>query len=92
MAREPDALPSLSSSRRQRLESLVAPGIVDKLEYAVIVREISMATDQTESFFHALAPAFVANVLTVALVYCFVMINQREKHGEEGKAAFHISG
>jgi hypothetical protein len=51
----------------------------------VIVREISLATDQTESFFHALAPALVANVLTVVFVYCFAMINQREKRGEEGR-------
>jgi hypothetical protein len=51
----------------------------------VIVREISIGTDKTESFFHALAPALVANVLTVVFVYCFAMINQREKRGEEGR-------
>jgi len=51
----------------------------------VIVREISTATDPTVSFFHALAPPLVANVLTVALVYCFAMINQREKRGEKGR-------
>ena len=51
----------------------------------MIGREISMATDQTESFFHALAPPLVANLLTVVLVYCFAMINQREKRGEEGR-------
>jgi hypothetical protein len=31
----------------------------------MIVREIPIDTDQTESFFHALVPALVANVLTV---------------------------
>jgi hypothetical protein len=51
----------------------------------VIVREISIAPDQTESFFHALAPALVANILTVVFVYCLAMINQREKRGEEGR-------
>jgi hypothetical protein len=51
----------------------------------VIVREISTATDQMVSFFHALAPPLVANVLTVVLIYCFTMINQREKLGEEGR-------
>jgi hypothetical protein len=51
----------------------------------VIVREISIGTDQTVSFFHALAPALVANVMTVVLVYCFAMISQREKRGEEGR-------
>jgi hypothetical protein len=49
----------------------------------VIVREIPTVTDQPESLFHALAPPLVANILTVVLVYCFAMINQREKHGEE---------
>jgi hypothetical protein len=44
----------------------------------VIVREISTATDQTASFFHALAPPLAANVLTVVLVYCFAMINRRK--------------
>ena len=51
----------------------------------MIVREISTATDQTASFFHALAPPLAANVLTVVLVYCFAMINQGEKGGEEGR-------
>jgi hypothetical protein len=45
----------------------------------VIVREISTATDQTASFFHALDPPLAANVLTVVLVYCFAMINQGRK-------------
>ena len=27
----------------------------------------------------------VANILTVVLVYCFAMINHREKQGEEGR-------
>src|SRR5262249_13670142 len=48
MAREPEAPPLLSSSRRERTESLIATGIVDKIEHAVIVREISTAPDQTE--------------------------------------------
>ena len=51
----------------------------------MIVAEISTATDQTVSFFHVLAPPLVANVLTVVLVYCIAMINQREKRGEEGR-------
>jgi hypothetical protein len=34
----------------------------------MIVREIPIATDQTESSFHALAPTLMANVLTVVLV------------------------
>jgi len=51
----------------------------------VIVREISTATDHTVSFFHALAPPLVANVLTVVPVCCFTMINQREKRAEEGR-------
>jgi hypothetical protein len=50
----------------------------------VIVREISTTTE-TVSFFHALAPALMANILTVVFVYCFAMINQREKRGEEGR-------
>ena len=37
----------------------------------------------TESFFHALAPALVANILTVVFVYSFAMISQREKRGDE---------
>jgi hypothetical protein len=37
----------------------------------------------TVSFFHALAPALVANVLTVVFVYCFAMISQQERSGEE---------
>ena len=55
MAPEPEALPGFSPSRREGTESLVPTGIVGKIEHAVIVGEISMATDQTESFFHALA-------------------------------------
>jgi hypothetical protein len=48
----------------------------------VIVREISTATEHTVSFFDALAPPLLANVLTVVLVYCFAMINQREERGK----------
>jgi hypothetical protein len=51
----------------------------------MIVREISMGTNQTHLSFTPLAPTLVANILTVVLVYCFAMINQREKHGEEGR-------
>jgi hypothetical protein len=80
VAREPESLP-----RFRQTASLVASGIVDKIECAVIVREIPIATGQTVSFFHALAPALVANVLTVVFVYCFAMINQQEKRGEEGR-------
>jgi hypothetical protein len=32
-----------------------------------------------------MASSLAANVLTVVLVYCFTMINQREKRGEEGR-------
>lgn len=39
---------------------LVASGVIDRIEHAVTVREISTATDQTVSFFHALAPPLVA--------------------------------
>jgi hypothetical protein len=39
----------------------------------------------TASFFHAMAPVLVANVLTVAFVYSFVKITQKELAGEEGR-------
>ena len=39
----------------------------------------------TASFFHALAPVLVANILTVVFVYCFATINQQEQRGEEGR-------
>jgi hypothetical protein len=68
-----------------RVFSAFASAITDRIEQAVIVREISVGTDQTVSFFHALAPAVVANVLTAVFVYCFAMINQQEKRGEEGR-------
>ena len=42
----------------------------------------------TESFFHALAPALVANILTVVFVYCFAVINQQEQRGEEGRLTY----
>jgi len=35
------------------------------------------------SFFHALAPVLVANILTVVFVYSFAKISQKERSGEE---------
>ena len=35
------------------------------------------------SFFNALAPDLVANILTVVFVYSFVQISQKERSGEE---------
>ena len=35
------------------------------------------------SFFNALAPGLVANILTVVFVYSFVQISQKERSGEE---------
>jgi len=37
----------------------------------------------TVSFFQAMAPLLIANVLTVTLVYCFAKIHQKELAGEE---------
>jgi hypothetical protein len=37
----------------------------------------------TTPFFHAMAPVLVANILTVAFVYAFVKIDQKERSGEE---------
>jgi hypothetical protein len=37
----------------------------------------------TASFFQAMAPVLIANVLTVAFVYCFAKIHQGELAGEE---------
>jgi hypothetical protein len=37
----------------------------------------------TEAFFQAMAPVLIANVLTVAFVYAFAKINQKERSGEE---------
>ena len=56
----------------------------------MIVREISIGTDQTVSFFHALASPLVAYVLTVVLVYCFAMINQREKRRRGGYLTYSL--
>ena len=43
----------------------------------------------TESFFHALAPALTANVLTVVFVYCFSVIDRQEQTGkEEGRLTY----
>ena len=37
----------------------------------------------TVSFFQAMAPVLIANVLTVAFVYSFAKIHQKELTGEE---------
>ena len=37
----------------------------------------------TESFFQAMAPVLIANVLTVTFVYCFTKISQKDLMGEE---------
>jgi hypothetical protein len=35
------------------------------------------------SFFNAMAPSLVANILTVVFVYSFAKISQKERNGEE---------
>lgn len=46
-------------------------------------------TSGTASFFHAMAPVLTANVLTVAFVYAFAMVTQKERSGvEEGRGTF----
>ena len=43
----------------------------------------------TAAFFHAMAPTLIANVLTVVFVYCFAVIGQQERNGdEEGRLAY----
>ena len=38
-----------------------------------------------------MAPALIANVLTVAFVYCFAVINKQERSGEdEGRLTYLI--
>jgi hypothetical protein len=37
----------------------------------------------TVAFFQAMAPVLIANVLTVAFVYCFAKVHQKELKGEE---------
>ena len=37
----------------------------------------------TVAFFQAMAPVLIANVLTVAFVYCFAKIEQKKRKGEE---------
>ena len=37
----------------------------------------------TVAFFQAMAPVLVANVLTVAFVYCFAKVHEKELRGEE---------
>ena len=40
------------------------------------------------SFFQAMAPVLIANVLIVAFVYSFVKIHQKELTGEEGRLTY----
>jgi hypothetical protein len=41
------------------------------------------------AFFKAMAPALIANLLTVTFVYCFVKISQKElRKEEEGKLTY----
>ena len=43
----------------------------------------------TAAFFQAMAPTLIANVLTVVFVYCFAVIGQRERNGdEEGRLTY----
>jgi len=42
----------------------------------------------TETFFHAMAPVLIANVLTVTFVYAFVKITQKERIGEDGRGTY----
>ena len=43
----------------------------------------------TAAFFHAMAPTLIANVLTVVFVYCFAVIGQQERSGdEEGRLTY----
>jgi hypothetical protein len=43
----------------------------------------------TVSFFQAMAPILIANVLTVTFVYCFAKIHQKELTGdEEGRLTY----
>ena len=44
----------------------------------------------TASFFHALAPVLVANILTVAFVYAFAKIHQKERSGEEEERSTYL--
>jgi hypothetical protein len=50
----------------------------------------------TVAFFQAMAPVLIANVLTVAFVYCFAKVHQKELRGEESRrfsiSALVISG
>ena len=44
---------------------------------------------ETQAFFHALAPALTANVLTVVFVYCFAEMGRQERSGkEEGRLTY----
>lgn len=44
----------------------------------------------TEAFFHAMAPALTANLLTVTLVYCFAKIAQKEQRSDEDGVGTYI--
>ena len=48
-------------------------------EEPIVVRRISGTVD----FFKAMSPILFANLLTVAFVYCFAKISQKERNGEE---------
>ena len=37
----------------------------------------------TATFFQAMAPSLITNVSTVVFVYCFAVIGQRERNGDE---------
>lgn len=45
---------------------------------------------RTKHFFQAMAPVLTANVLTVAFVYSFVQITQKERSGEEEGRGTHL--
>ncbi len=40
------------------------------------------------SFFHAMAPTLMANILTVTFVYCFAKVAQKERNRQEGRSLF----
>jgi hypothetical protein len=43
----------------------------------------------TVAFFQAMAPVLIANVLTVAFVYCFAKVHQKEPEGvEQGRFTY----
>jgi len=44
----------------------------------------------TVAFFQAMAPVLVANVLTVAFVYCFAKVHQKELRGRRKVALLNL--